>query len=69
METERKIVKCKGCGADIFFQDGTPWFAKRVPILVMVDDALVGKAEMKTTGYVSHFINCPKANHFSGSKG
>ena len=86
---ERKIVKCKGCGADIFFDQGVPWYAKKVPVLIekvvydlnvklegiVTNDPVVtakGGGDPrpriifeKTSGYVSHFINCPKASSFS----
>jgi len=62
---ERKIVKCKGCGAPIFFEQGTPWYAKAVPVLEVGPNG----EYVKDTAYVSHFINCPKASQFSGSKG
>lgn len=75
MAEERKIVKCKGCGADIFFEQGVPWFAKKVPVLrqqpVSVHHQEGAKLEfinVKESAYVSHFINCPKASQFSGSK-
>lgn len=58
MAEERKIVKCKGCGAEIFFEQGVPWFAKKVPVL----------RQQPESAYVSHFINCPKASQFSGAK-
>jgi len=61
-----KITKCKRCGADIFFDHGIPWYAKPVPILVThIDDVPMGNVSIKQTGYVSHFVNCPKANEFS----
>lgn len=70
MSNDRKIVKCKGCGADIFFEQGIPWYAKRVPILVEIGPANVELlTPQKTTGYVSHFVNCPKAAEFSRKKG
>lgn len=72
--TGKKVVPCRGCGAPIFFEQGMPWFAKRVPILVEIDyqtlqpAAASGPQYQKTTGYVSHFVNCPKAEQFSGAK-
>lgn len=69
MSEERKIVECKGCGAKIFFEHGVPWYAKPVPILVThVDGVPMGNVSIKQTGFVSHFVNCPKANDFSRSK-
>ncbi len=61
---ENKITKCKGCGMPIFFQDGKPWYAKQVPFLITYPNDT--KVQLK--GYVSRFINCPKANQFSIKK-
>jgi hypothetical protein len=73
MSDDRKIVKCKGCGADIFFENGVPWWAKKVPVLVAQgfivhrpEGAAMEQSEKKVMGYVSHFINCPAASSFSG---
>lgn len=64
-----ETTKCRGCGAEIFFAFGVPWFAKRVPILVEMGPANVALlTPQKTTGWVSHFVNCPNAGEFSGSK-
>ena len=73
MSDERKIVKCKGCGMDIFFEHGVPWFAKRVPILIEKvkeknDDGTATMEYVKDLGHVSHFVNCPKAGQFSRDK-
>ena len=65
-EPERKIVKCKGCGADIFFEGGIPWYAKKVPVLHLSGPDEGGPTRL--SAYVSHFVNCPKANDFSKSK-
>jgi len=71
MSSERKIVKCRGCGADIFFAHGVPFYAKKVPVLVqtaainMESCGSIPAEEYKVMGYVSHFINCPYANQFS----
>jgi hypothetical protein len=64
------VVKCKGCGTDIFFEFGIPWYAKKVPVIVPIaaTDKVFKDAPMKTSGYVSHFINCPAANKFSRDK-
>lgn len=67
MSDERKIVKCRGCGADIFFEHGVPWYARKVPVLIE-NDHPNGPGSAKTSGYVSHFINCPKASEFSKQK-
>jgi hypothetical protein len=59
------IVKCKGCGMPIFFEGGIPYYAKAVPVmLITAPDGI----ELKTRGYVSHFVNCPKAKEFSQDK-
>lgn len=63
-EIDSKTVQCKGCGAPIFFEQGTPWYAKKVPVLVR----LPGGEMIKDSGYVSHFINCPNAAEFSHTK-
>ena len=70
MADDRKIVKCKGCGADIFFEQGIPWFSKNVPIMREVDEKIAHERGFapKETGYVSHFINCSHANDFSKGK-
>lgn len=73
---ERKIVKCKGCGADIFFLQGIPWYAKKVPVLIEEgpnNEPGIGPVVKytRTTGYliaVSHFINCRKAADFSKNR-
>jgi hypothetical protein len=65
---EFKIVKCKGCGADIFFEQGVPWYAKKVPVLIGVPNISGVDDQIKTSAYVSHFVNCPKANEFSKGK-
>jgi hypothetical protein len=58
---EKNIVNCKGCGAGMFFEGGVPWYYKKVPILLEIDTSTF----KRTSGYVSHFINCPKASQFS----
>jgi hypothetical protein len=63
-EEIKQTVPCKGCGMPVFFEQGVPWYGKKVPILVR----LPGGEYIKDAGYVSHFINCKKANDFSGSK-
>ena len=72
---EKRITKCKGCGMPIFFLRGKPWYARKVPIVVeksLSVNEYNGKleeiADFITTGYVSHFINCPKAKEFSKEK-
>ncbi len=54
------IVKCKGCRMPIFFEGGTPYYAKAVPVLVTDQNG----NELKTRGYVSHFVNCTKPEEF-----
>jgi hypothetical protein len=54
----KRIVLCKGCGMEIFFQDGIPLYAKKVPI------NMDGNS-FTQRGYVSHFVNCPKASEFT----
>lgn len=70
-----ETTKCRGCGAEIFFAFGVPWYAKNVPVLVEQDfivhrpeGAVMEKSQKKISGYVSHFVNCPNAGEFSGSK-
>lgn len=63
-----KITKCKGCGMPIFFRNGTPYYAKKVPVLIKVDGQEPGSGNdwyMEKRAYVSHFINCPNASDFT----
>jgi hypothetical protein len=72
MSEKINVTKCKGCGLPIFFKDGTPWYAKKVPVLIEIDyqtlqPAAAGGPKFKRTkAYVSHFVNCPDASRFSG---
>jgi hypothetical protein len=68
------VTQCKGCGADIFFSNGTPYYARLVPVMIRVSefnpevkdaDVLM---EVRVSGYVSHFVNCKNANQFSRDK-
>ena len=75
MIEERKIVKCKGCGAPIFFEDGIPWYGKRVAVLVETaaisspaNGIEVPAQKYRVSAYVSHFVNCPKVGEFSRGK-
>jgi hypothetical protein len=63
-EPVRNITKCKGCGAPIFFEQNVPWYARAVPVLEVGPNG----EWIKGTAYVSHFINCPKADSFSKTK-
>ncbi|HKQ57981.1 MAG TPA: hypothetical protein VJY35_08940 [Candidatus Eisenbacteria bacterium] len=69
-----RIVKCQGCGADIFFAitpNGArmPLDAKPVPglyNLLQPDASGQDRCAFAGKGYTSHFTTCPKARDFSG---
>lgn len=64
------VVACRGCGAPIFFSGKTPYYARKVKVLLPEgSDPHSECGPFEAMGYISHFVNCPKASSFNkGSK-